>query len=150
MLPQFDTSTFSSQFFWLMISFLITFLGVMFLVLPKYKKLLNERLTKIKNEVDTAVYLQQEMITLKKEKLKQIEQAQKTAKKEVEEAYQKIHRHQVETIKTIRKDHETMVIKLEKSIELQKQSILDHVKPFIAQNKDEIIDKIKGIKDEAS
>ncbi|USO01967.1 MAG: ATP synthase F0 subunit B [Alphaproteobacteria bacterium] len=153
MLPQFDVATFPSQFFWLTISFSIVLGGMVFLVLPKYKKMLSKRLSKLKNEVDTAVYLQQEVITLKKEKLKQIEEAQEAAKQEIEEAYQKIHHEQVETIKAIKKEHELMIKKLEKSIEQQKQNILEHVKPFIAENKDEIISKIqsiKGIKDAAS
>jgi len=147
MLPQFDISTFSSQFFWLMVSFSIVLLGVTFLVLPKYKKLLMSRLTKIKNEVDAAVYLQQELITLKKERLKQIQKTQELAKQEIEDAYHAIHKHQVDTIKKIRKDYELMVRKVEQSIEHQKQSILEHVQPFIQQNKDEILDKIKSLKD---
>ena len=146
MLPQFDIGTFPSQIFWLIISFGVLLGGMIFIILPKYQKLLNARIHKIKTEVDAAIYLQQEMIKLKKERLQRIENAKEEAQNILEESIQKILTSQVEQIKRAQKDQEILVGKLEKSIEHQRKTILEHVKPFIQHSADEIYHKIKDIK----
>lgn len=145
MLPQFDFTLYPSQFFWLLISFSIILCGFLFLVLPKYKIILEERIHKIKNEVDTAVYLQKEVIKLKKERLQRISQAEEDARTEIEEAYKKINLLQIEQLKQAKKNHEEMIQKLEKSIENQRKNILDNIQPFIKNSADEIIEKLKEV-----
>lgn len=143
MLPQFDVATYPSQVFWLFVSFSIVILGMFFLVLPKYQSLIDARIRKIKNEVDTAVYLQNEVITLKKERLQRITQAQEDARLQIEEATKKIMHEQVEQIKHAKKAHEALVSKLEVSIARQRATILDNIKPFIHSSADDILEKLK-------
>jgi F-type H+-transporting ATPase subunit b len=150
MLPQFDVATYPSQVFWLIVSLIIIVSGMIFLVLPKYQQLLEARINKIKNEVDTAVYLQKEVIKLKKERLQRISQAEEAARQHIEEVTQKILTAQVEEIKKAQKSHEEMVKKLEKSITNQKLVILDNVRTFIHHSADDIYDKLKEKKDAAS
>lgn len=146
MLPQFEFALYPSQFFWLLVSFSIILCGVLFLVLPRYKVLLEERIRKIKNEVDTAVYLQKEVIKLKKERLHKIAQAEEESRADIEEAYKKITENQVAQLKQIRKDHEIMVQKLERSIEAQRKNILESIEPFIERSIEDIMNKLKDVK----
>jgi len=150
MLPQFDIATYPSQVFWLVISFGVIITGMIYLVLPKYQQILEARINKIKNEVDTAVYLQKEVIKLKKERLDRISQAEEAAHQDIEEATQKIIAAQVEQLKKAHKTHEELVKKLEKSIATQKLVILDNVKLFIHHSADDIYDKLKDKKNAAS
>lgn len=150
MLPQFDVATYPAQVFWLVISLGIIISGMVYLVLPKYQLILEARINKIKNEVDTAVYLQKEVIKLKKERLRRIAEAEEAARVDIEEATQKILNAQVEQIKVAHKMHEEMVKKLEKSIANQKLVILDNVKLFIHHSADDIYDKLKDTKNVAS
>ncbi len=53
-MPQFDVSTFSSQIFWLIISFVILFLGSKFISLPKISSLLKTREDNIENNLNDA------------------------------------------------------------------------------------------------
>ena len=146
MLPQFDVATYPSQIFWLLVSFSIVILGMIFLVLPKYQSLIEARIRKIKNEIDTAVYLQNEVITLKKERLQRMTQAEEDARLQIEEATKKIMHEQVEQIKLAKKAHEALVSKLEASIARQKSSILENIKPFIHSSADDILEKLKDVK----
>lgn len=140
-MPQFDFATYPSQFLWLFISFAIVFFGVFYLVLPKYNKILDLRVKKIQNEIDTALYLQKEVIRLKKNRLKRIAQSEMEAKILVEDAYKKILQNQSEQLKYSKKQHEEMIVKFEKSIEAQKQIIVDNIQPFIDNSVEDIVAK---------
>ena len=146
MLPQFDVATYPSQVFWLLISFSIVIGGMIFFVLPKYQSLIDARIRKIKNEVDTAVYLQNEVITLKKERIQRMLQAEEEAKIQIENATKKIMQEQIDQIKQIKKSHEILVGKLEASIEKQKIAILDNIKPFLHSSAEDILEKLKDVK----
>lgn len=53
-MPQFDTSSFASQIFWLFLCFGILFLFLQYVIVPKIMKAINERTVKIQEQIETA------------------------------------------------------------------------------------------------
>ena len=53
-MPQFDTSSFASQIFWLFLCFGILFLFLQYVIVPKIMKAINERTIKIQEQIETA------------------------------------------------------------------------------------------------
>ena len=53
-MPQFDTSTFASQIFWLFICFGILFLFLQYVIVPKITKAISERNIKIQEQITIA------------------------------------------------------------------------------------------------
>ena len=66
-MPQFDTTFFSSQIFWTIVSFLILFVVLSRWVLPRVAEILNRRTELINDEIESARKKREEMDELKTE-----------------------------------------------------------------------------------
>lgn len=76
-MPQFDTTFFSSQIFWTIISFIILFVVLSRWVLPRIAAIIQERTRLIEEEIEEAHRKREEMENLKSEyvtKLSEIDQ----------------------------------------------------------------------------
>ena len=69
-MPQFDANTFPSQLFWLLVSFLILYICITFIVLPRIRENIRLRKNKIANDIERATNLrdQTEKIILEYDK----------------------------------------------------------------------------------
>ena len=69
-MPQFDASTFPSQLFWLVVSFLVLYVCITLVVLPRIRENIRLRKNKISNDIERASNLrdQTEQILLQYEK----------------------------------------------------------------------------------
>ena len=145
-MPQLDPKYWASQTFWLILIFTILYVSIARFYLPKIKNNLDNRESKIKNDVDDANKFKE----LAETKLREYENILENAKKEVI----KIH---IDSKNTLDKDNQTKKKVIEKEIEkeiekahkeisdLKRNSILDiqEISKNIASN---IIETISGDK----
>lgn len=89
-MPQFDTTFFSSQVFWTMISFIILFVVLSRWVLPRIAAILQERTRLIEEEIEEAHRKREEMESLKNEYAAKLSEIDQEVKKMFDESKKRI------------------------------------------------------------
>jgi F-type H+-transporting ATPase subunit b len=89
-MPQFDTTFFSSQIFWTMISFIILFMVLSRWVLPRIAAIIQERTHLIEEEIAEAHRKREEMDSLKSEYVTKLSEIDQETKKMFDESEKRI------------------------------------------------------------
>jgi F-type H+-transporting ATPase subunit b len=89
-MPQFDTTFFSSQIFWTMISFIILFVALSRWVLPRIAAIIQERTRLIEEEIEEARRKREEMDSLKNEYATKLSEIDQETKKMYDESEKRI------------------------------------------------------------
>ena len=134
-MPQLDPKYWASQAFWLILVFSILYISIAKFYLPKIKKSLEDRESKIKEDLDEANKLK----NLSEKKIKEYEIILENSKKEVTKIL-------LDSKNTLNKDIKNKKDSTEKEIlEMKKNSInsIHNISQEIASN---IIEKISGDK----
>ena len=145
-MPQLDPTYWASQAFWLILTFIVLYISIAKLYLPKIKNNLEDRENKIKDDLDAA----NKFKDLSELKLKEYEKILENSKKEVIKIHldskNKLDKD-IQTKKDVMdKEIETEITKAQQEInELKKNSILDiqNISKDLASN---IIENISGDK----
>ncbi|WP_262690254.1 F0F1 ATP synthase subunit B family protein [Kordiimonas aestuarii] len=82
-LPQFDATTFESQLVWLFLSFIVLFVIVSRMALPRVTKVLEEREERIATDLDTAERLRKEAEDVKEAYEASVTEARKKAQETI-------------------------------------------------------------------
>ena len=143
-MPQLDPTYWASQAFWLILTFIVLYISIAKLYLPKIKNNLDDRENKIKDDLDAA----NKFKDLSELKLKEYEKILENSKKEVIKIHldskNKLDKD-IQTKKDVMdKEIETEITKAQQEInELKKNSILDiqNISKDLASN---IIENISG------
>lgn len=111
-LPQLDATTFSSQIFWLVVAFLVLYVLMSKLALPRVSEILELRESDISNNLTRAETLQVEMEDIKAS----YEEALATAHADAQDVMKKIREHTTENVTEKHTDFaEDARIRLQKS-----------------------------------
>ena len=145
-MPQLDPTYWASQAFWLILTFIVLYISIAKLYLPKIKNNLDDRENKIKDDLDAA----NKFKDLSELKLKEYEKILENSKKEVIKIHldskNKLDKD-IQTKKDVMdKEIETEITKAQQEINgLKKNSILDiqNISKDLASN---IIENISGDK----
>jgi F-type H+-transporting ATPase subunit b len=89
-MPQFDTTFFSSQIFWTIVSFIILFVTLDRYVLPRIAKILKKRTQLIEDEIEEAHKKRKEVENLKEEYTTKLSEIDQEAKKMFDESERRI------------------------------------------------------------
>ena len=89
-MPQFDTTFFSSQIFWTIVSFVVLFVALSRWVLPRIAEAINARTRLIEEEIAEAHREREEMETLKIEYTTRLSEIDQEAKKMFDESEKRI------------------------------------------------------------
>jgi len=89
-MPQFDTTFFSSQIFWTLVSFIMLFMALSRWVLPRIAAILQERTRLIETEIEEARRGHEEMESLKNEYATKLSEIDQEAKKMFDESEKRI------------------------------------------------------------
>ena len=145
-MPQLDPKYWASQAFWLILVFSILYISIAKFYLPKIKKSLDDRESKIKEDLDEANKLK----NLSEKKIKEYEIILENSKKEVTKILLESKNTLNKDIKnkkdSMEKEIENEISKAQKEIlEMKKNSInsINNISQEIASN---IIEKISGDK----
>ena len=145
-MPQLDPTYWASQAFWLILTFIVLYISIAKLYLPKIKNNLDDRENKIKDDLDAA----NKFKDLSELKLKEYEKILENSKKEVIkihlESKNKLDKDIQAKKDVMDKEIETEITKAQQEInELKKNSILDiqNISKDLASS---IIENISGDK----
>ena len=145
-MPQLDPTYWASQAFWLILTFIVLYISIAKLYLPKIKNNLDDRENKIKDDLDAA----NKFNDLSELKLREYEKILENSKKEVIKIHlgskNKLDKDIQAKKDVMDKEIETEITKAQKEInELKKNSILDiqNISKDLASN---IIESISGDK----
>lgn len=89
-MPQFDVSTFPTQIFWLVVSFILLYLLMARVALPRINRVLEERQRRIDDNLDRAQTLKEEADAATAEYERVIEEARESARAAIAEASQEM------------------------------------------------------------
>lgn len=78
-MPQLDPTFFVSQLFWLLVTFVVMYIILAQLFLPKIREVLQDRQTRIASDLERAEQLHQEADAAKEDYLTRLAEARKTA-----------------------------------------------------------------------
>ena len=145
-MPQLDPKYWASQAFWLVLVFSILYISIAKFYLPKIKKNLDDRESKIKEDLDEA----NKVKNLSEKKIKEYEMILENSKKEVIkillDSKNTLNKDIQNKKDSMEKEIENEILKAQKEIsEMKKNSInsINNISQEIASN---IIEKISGDK----
>ena len=141
MLPQFDTSTLTSQFFWFLICFISALIFIFKFLTPVYRKTLDKRISLLDQDIKLINKFQIEILEIKKERIEKIEKAKQDAQITLEKAFKEISKDQEKVLKEAEEKHHKALDELDKTMTEQKNQILSDIQPFINESVKEIMQK---------
>jgi len=144
-MPQLNPEFWAAQIFWLIIIFLSLYLIVWKIFLPKITYSIENRKSKIVNDIDEAQKLKEKAEQQLNEYNKIIEKTKKEAKKIIENSRKKLERDIEEKKQKISDEVEQELLKAEKEISNLKKSSIDNIKIIAAEISFEVIKKIVDI-----
>lgn len=127
-LPQFQTEHFSSQLFWAILSFAILFLLLRRFVFPTVNRLLDERADHIRQEIESATRMRQEVEQAVAEHGRLLEEIQQDAHRVMEDARRESLRYRDEAVASIREEHRRSKEELFAEVEHAKRRALDDIR----------------------
>lgn len=124
MLPQFDTSWYIGEFFWLALTFGLTFLGMKYFIFPMLQDVFVERKQLIENDLEVA-----EMVNSRAEKLMKdykgyILSAEETKAELINETYQDIQKFAVHVESEHEESFRQQIDAVEKDMQQLKQNFV--------------------------
>tara|TARA_B110001450_G_scaffold213594_1_gene206020 strand:- start:78 stop:653 length:576 start_codon:yes stop_codon:yes gene_type:complete len=145
-MPQLDPTYWASQAFWLILVFSILYISIAKFYLPKIKKNLDDRESKIKEDLDEANNLK----ILSEKKLKEYEIILEDSKKEVTKILLDTKNNLDNDIKNkkdaVEKEIEKEILKAQKEILELKNSSISSINSISQEMASNIIEKISGDK----
>ena len=145
-MPQLDPKYWASQAFWLVLVFSILYLSIAKFYLPKIKKNLDNRESKIKEDLDEA----NKMKSLSEKKLKEYNVILENSKKEVTkillESKNTLDKNIQTKKETIEKEIEIQLTKAQKEILELKTSSINSINNISQEISSNIIEKMSGDK----
>ena len=145
-MPQLEISTYPSQIFWLVVSFMVLYLIVSRIIIPKISSVIKNRESEIKNNIHISEQLYKDTEIINNE-IEKVRQDTETKAREIINNLKEI------TNKKINQNYEVLKNKLEKKLEKDEQEILKKKKKVLKEiNKislslsEEIIKKISNDK----
>ena len=148
-MPQLEITTFPSQIFWLIVSFLILYLMLSKIIIPRISSVIKSRESEIKNNIHISeqLYKDTEIINDEIEKVKN--KTETEAREIINNLKEATNKRISDNYKLLKKKLEQKLEKDEKEILLRKKEALKEINKISLSLSDEIIKKIsndKGIK----
>tara|TARA_B100000029_G_scaffold450612_1_gene474656 strand:- start:524 stop:1066 length:543 start_codon:yes stop_codon:yes gene_type:complete len=144
-MPQLDPKFWASQIFWLILIFLSLYLIIWKVFLPKITYSIENRKSKIVNDLDEAQKLKENAEKQLEEYNKIIEKTKKEAKKIIEDSRKKLERDLEEKKQKVSDEIEKELLKAEKEIANLKKSSIDKIRIISSEISYEVIKQIVDI-----
>jgi len=122
-MPQFDSKSFNSQLFWLIITFTILYIMIAYLILPRIRENIRLRKNKIANDIERADIIKSELENMISQSNIKLEQAKNHAQEIIKETLIRSNKEYDNQINNIKKQIAKMQIENEKKIAEYKKSL---------------------------
>ena len=122
-MPQFNTKSFNSQLFWLIITFSALYITITYFILPRIRENIRLRKNKIANDLERAENIKAEIENMISQSNIKLEEAKHQAQRMIKEAMLRSNKEYDNQIDNIKKQIANMQIKAEKNITEYKKSL---------------------------
>ena len=122
-MPQFNSKSFNSQLFWLIITFAALYITITYFILPRIRENIRLRKNKIANDIERAENIKAEIENMISQSNIKLEEAKNQAQKMIKESILRSNKEYDNQIDTIKKQIANMQIKAEKNITEYKKSL---------------------------
>ena len=143
-MPQLNPESFSSQIFWLFVSFSILFLIVHFFLLPKLKKVRNKREETVNNYLSQTQKLNKQIDNIISHIDEELDKAKDDFNKKIQEELEKNKIIFEREISLIEKDFETKKEKLNSELLDSKKDIRNKIPKICMDLSNQLYEKILG------
>ena len=145
-MPQLEITTFPSQIFWLVVSFLMLYLIMSRIIIPRISFVIKKRETEIKNNVHIAeqIYEDTKIINDEFEKIKK--ETQEEARTIINNLKEITSKKIIENTELLKKNLEKKLKKSEKEIFKKKNKTLKNINKISLNISQEIIKKVSSNK----
>ena len=127
-MPQFNAKTFSSQLFWLIITFAILYIIITYFILPRIRENIRLRKNKIANDIERAESIKLELENMISKSNIKLEEAKNEAQVIIKETLIRANKEYDNQIANIKKQIANMQIENEKKIAEYKNSLEKDIK----------------------
>ena len=122
-MPQFNSKSFNSQLFWLIITFTTLYFIITYFILPRIRENIRLRKNKIANDLERAENIKVEIENLISQSNIKLEEAKNQAQKIIKESILRSNKDYDNQINTVKKQIANMQIKAESNITEYKKSL---------------------------
>ena len=122
-MPQFNAKSFSSQLFWLIITFTTLYIVITYIILPRIRENIRLRKNKIADNIERAESIKAEIEDMLSKSNIKLEEAKNQAKVIIKEALLRSNKEYDSQIDTLKKQIAIMQIESEKKIALYKNNL---------------------------
>ena len=141
-MPQFNTFSFPSQLFWLILSFSMLYVFITFVVLPRLRSNIRLRKNKISNDLERADAIRNETEKIISEYNKRIESSKEKANILIKNTLKKTVDDFNNQIIALRHQNEKRIQKTENELFLYKKNIENEINLSVNSISDEILEKV--------
>lgn len=145
-LPQLDPSSFPSQILWLFIVFIVMYVIFSKKTLPEISQTIENRNERIRNDLDTAERLKNEVTSVQENYEQSISSARKEAQKMFSDIEQQIKTKTEDSAKKFQERSSKKLADLEASIEKARETAMDEMSDIAAEVAAQAAEKIIGVK----
>ncbi|MDD3371889.1 MAG: F0F1 ATP synthase subunit B' [Alphaproteobacteria bacterium] len=145
-LPQFDPAGFPEQIFWIVISFILMYLLMNFLVLPRYAVTQGKRKEVISSEIESARVANEEAKISVAVAEKALSEAREKAQADVTEMLTRVADEAVERQATQEKDLLRKLHSAEEGIAVARAAALEKVRGVALDLAENVVEKVLGVK----
>ena len=122
-MPQFNAKSFSSQLFWLLLSFAILYLAITYVILPRIRENIRLRKNKIANDLERAENIKIEIENMISQSNIKYEEAKSSVQKTIKDTLLRSDKECANQIETIKKQIANKQLETEKRIAEYKKNI---------------------------
>lgn len=148
-LPQLDTSTFSSQIFWLAVSFAVLFILMWKVALPRVTDVVDSREQKIRADLERAEQLRDEIAKTEEEIAKVLSEARAEAQDIMRKAQDKVAEDHAKKQQKIEADLDQKIAEAEERIAKERSEALASMKQVAEDVLAASVEKLTGSKPDA-
>jgi len=149
-LPQFDTTTFSKQLFWLALTFVFLFFMYSKVTLPRISSVIENRASKVAKDLATAEQLKTDVERVRAEYEAAIAAAQSEAQKLIANVQSDIKRMSETQDAAFKAKAEEAVTTVEKKIDASRARIVGELNALAAELTVDIAARVAGVKTDAN
>jgi F-type H+-transporting ATPase subunit b len=143
-MPQFNPEWFASQLFWLLVSFVILYLLMSRIALPRMAQIMEERQDKIEDDLAKAEKLKTEAEQVYQAYEQQLAEARQQAQKVLKDTSDQLDKEQRERHEAFTKELNQKVADAETRIDNAKQQALDNLQAVAGEVAQEATGKLLG------
>jgi F-type H+-transporting ATPase subunit b len=133
-MPQFDTTTFSSQIFWLALVFLFLIIYIKYIFSPRLTKIINKREAQILHDLEQADALRREIEDLIRHHENLLRQTKDSAREQIAQTVAQLALRQDTLVLRLEAEIQDNIREFQQSAARQHQQIAKNIQPLIERN----------------